>query len=727
MLRFLFMSPIFSKTALSLALCACYSSAFAQDDAIQSSQQLETIEVQAMLPDEKNYAAQHATSLLKTDTPLFETPRSVSVVTQELIKQKQASSVGEALDGVTGVSANPYGRRGFDDFIIRGQVSSDQIFVDGLRLTSSIFSSVELAGIDTVQVLKGPSSVEFGAGAVGGTVNLATKRPQAETFYRGGISYGSYQDVSATFDLNYAPNEYSDKGAFRIVGRVGNKQDPVDEVYFKNYYISPSYTFDLGDQTDLSVVASYQYREFVRQQGLPVYGTLVNNPNATYDETRFAGEPDMPYRYNVYRLGYNLAHHFNDNWTFKQNFAANHIDMDAEVVLVNGTTSNMFSDSSTNSVLLKRNFNNQNRVVTNYAMDNSLHGELNFTNVQHKLSFGVDAYKEQNDYNRKVRSLADLNLNNPVYGAVAGNVTRDTNTNTDSQFIGVYARDQIKLNNNWIFGLAGRYDWAKTKTRVINNLKATETQSQKDDKAFSGSASVMYVWNDKIAPYANYATSFLPTSDTDINGDILDSEKGQQYEVGLKFQGFDNRLQGSLSAYELTRKNVAVASLADSSYSESVGKQVTRGIELEVAADLSNQWNVAFAYSHIPYAKIVDDKEPQRVGLPIDHVPENSASLMTRYYFDASKLGWYLGGGVRYEGAHTAQRPNAIASRSTYAHLPAYTLVDVQTGYKANHWGANFSVKNLFEKHYYSGTTPNGALVTTGLPRTFHFGLTFDF
>lgn len=721
------MSPIFTKTALSLALCTCYSSVFAQNDVAETAQQLETIEVQAMLPDEKNYAAQQATSLLKTDTSLFETPRSVSVVTQELIKQKQASSVGEALDGVAGISANPYGRRGFDDFIIRGQVSSDQIFVDGLRLTSSIFSSVELAGIDTVQVLKGPSGVEFGAGAVGGAVNLTTKRPQAETFYRVGISYGSYQDLSANFDINYAPNENSDKGAFRLVGRVGDKQDPVEHVYFKNYYISPSYTFDLGDKTDLSVVASYQYREFVRQQGLPVYGTLVENPNATYDDTRFMGEPDMPYRYNVYRIGYNLAHHLNDNWTFKQNFAVNHIDMDADVILVNGTTSNMFADSSTNSVLLRRNFNNQDRVVTNYAMDNSLNGELNFGNVQHKLSLGIDAYKEQNDYNRKVRSIANLDLNNPAYNAVAGNITADTDTNVDSQFIGVYARDQIKFNNRWILGLAGRYDWAKTKTHIINNRTGRETQSKKDDKAFTGSASLMYLWNDTLAPYASYATSFLPTSEVDINGDILNPEKGQQYEVGVKFQGFDNRLQGSLSAYELTRKNVAVASLTDSDYYESVGKQVTRGIELEIAADLSNQWNIAFAYSHIPYAKIVEDKEPQRVGLAIDHVPENSASLMTRYYFDDSKLGWYIGGGVRYEGAHTAQRANANAARSTYAHLPSYTLFDVQTGYKAEHWGANFSVKNLFDEHYYSGTTPNAALVTTGLPRTFNFGLTFNF
>lgn len=723
-------TPLYKKTALTIALCSCYSISYAQQG-IEVTQQLETIKVQAMLPDEKNYAAQQANSLLKTDTPLFETPRSVSVVTQELIQQKQSSSVGEALDGVAGVSANPYGRRGFDDFIIRGQVSSDQIFVDGLRLTSSIFSSVELAGTDTVQVLKGPSSVEFGAGAVGGAVNLTTKRPQADTFYRGGLSYGSYQDMSGTFDINYAPNEHSDKGAFRLVGRVGDKNDPVDHVYFKNYYISPSYNFNLGDKTDLSVIASYQYREFVRQQGLPVYGTLTQNPNATYDSSRFTSEPNYPYIYNVYRVGYNLAHYFDNGLNFKQNFAVNHIDMDADVVLTNGTSrSSMFSDRNTNAVLLRRSFNNQNRIVTNYALDNSLHGERNTGALQHKFTVGLDAYHEQNDYHRIQRAINDLDLNNPIYNAQLGTISRNTQTDTRSQFIGLYAKDQIKWDN-WIFNLAGRYDWVKTKTQETalnrNGGISSVTNSQKDDKAFTGSASIMYNWNDKIAPYASYATSFVPVTDTGIDGNILDPEQGKQYEVGIKFQGFDNRLQGSLSAYELTRKNVAVASLEDSNYSESIGKQVTRGLELEVAADLFDRWNIAFAYSHIPYAKIVDDKEPRRVGLPIDHVAKNSANLMTRYYFNNAKLGWYLGGGVRYESDHIAQRPHHNPAQDTYAHLPAYTLFDVQTGYKAPHWGANLSIKNLFDEHYYSGTTPNGALVTTGMPRTFNLGLNFNF
>lgn len=722
----------FQQTTLALALYACYGLTFANDtdhniEAKEIDQTLETIVVEAINPDEEKYVAQTASSILKSDAPLFETPRSVSVITQEQLQQKRATSIAEALDGVAGVSASPYGRRGFDDFIIRGQVSSDQIFVDGLRLTNSIFSSVELTGTDAVQVLKGPSSVEFGAGAAGGAVNLTTKRPQSESFYRAGLNYGSYQNISGTVDLNYAPNE-SEKGAFRLVARAGDQEDPVDYVYFKNYYLSPSYNFNLGEKTDLSLIASYQYREFVRSQGLPVYGGLIHNPNATYDRTRFAAEPDAAYKYDVYRLGHILLHRFDNGWKFKQNFAINHITMDADVVLANGTSpSSMFSDASTNAVTLRRTWDEQTRQVVNYAIDHSLSREFDFGSNQHAISLGVDLYKEDNDYTRISRRLANLNLNNPVYGSIPGAMTRHEHTQTDSHFIGVYARDQIKLKQNWLVGLAGRYDWAKTRVNTTNILTGETSLSSKLDKAFSGSASLMYNWNDVLAPYTSYAISFLPVTDVDVNGQVLNPEKGEQTEVGLKFQGLNNRLQGTLSAYQLTRKDAVVSTLADTTVKENVGKMVTRGVELEVAADVSDQWHVSFAYSHIPYAKIVQDKEPRRVGLPIDHVPEHSANLMTRYYFDTSTLGWYLGGGIRYEGVHVAQRPAANTANDTYARLPAYTLVDVQTGYKAPHWSTNFSVKNLFDKEYYAGTTPNGALVSYGMPRTFNFGINLNF
>ena len=224
---------------------------------------------------------------------LFETAQSISVVTNQQIEQKQAKTISEALEGVAGVSSGQYGRRGWDDFIIRGQISSSQTYIDGLRVQTSdnVLRAEDISGLESIEVVKGPTSVGFGFALPGGLVNLTTKRPQAETAYRGTLSYGSYNLREGTFDINYAPNN-TEKGAFRLVGRVSDQDDPTDYVYFKNYYIAPSYNFDLGEKNDLSVIASYQHREYVRQQGIP-HGN--SSTYKSYSHNLFFGEPDHGY------------------------------------------------------------------------------------------------------------------------------------------------------------------------------------------------------------------------------------------------------------------------------------------------------------------------------------------------------------------------------------------------------------------------------------------------
>ncbi len=300
------------------------SAAYAIED---QSNILPTISIKAQQDKNNDYVATQATSTLKSNAPLFKTAQSVTVITQEQLQQKQAQTLAEALNGVAGVVSGQLGRRGWDDFIIRGQTSSDQVFIDGLRQGQSTFVATEISGMDQVEVLKGPASVNFGLVQPGGMVNMVTKRPQAESFYRSAMTYGSHKLKQATFDINYSPNE-SEKGAFRLNGRISDQNDPTDFVYFKNYYISPSYNFDLGEKTDLSVIASYQHREYLRQQGLPVLGTLLNNPNGALNPKLLISEPSHgAYEADVYRIGYNFAHRFENDWQFKQNFAVQKTEM----------------------------------------------------------------------------------------------------------------------------------------------------------------------------------------------------------------------------------------------------------------------------------------------------------------------------------------------------------------------------------------------------------------
>ena len=668
-----------------------------------SGNQLPTITTQAET-DEKPYAAKTASAVLRSDASLFETAQSISVITNQQIEQKQAKTVAEALDGVAGVTSGQYGRRGWDDFIIRGQISSSQTYIDGLRVQASdnVLRAEDISGLESIEVVKGPTSVGFGLALPGGLVNLTTKRPQAETSYKGALSYGSYGLKEGTFDINYAPNQ-SEKGAFRMVGRVSDQDDPTDYVYFKNQYIAPSYNFDLGDKDDLSVIASYQHREYIRQQGIPYSKGSYKN----YSSSLFFGEPNYGYDVDVYRIGANYAHYFDNDWTFKQNLAVTKTDTKGNAILASGTNT---------LPTIKRAINNQDKQDINYTLDNHLQRNFDFEKINYDVMVGVDMMRERSDYYRRTDTINSFNADNSVYGITSTKLGTPTQELTYSQYAGLYLHNTIKIDDDWIIGLSGRHDW--TQVEIDNVLKNTSTKNS--DNAFTGSASVMYRINDMFAPYVSYSTSFMPVTDAGENGTLLNPEEGKQAEVGVKFQALDQRLQGYVAYYDLTRKNVTEAD-ASGNFSIQTGEQVTKGFEAEMAAALTEQWNVAATYSYIPTAKITESVTASEIGKRSNHVPKNASSLSTEYYFSPDQLGWNIGAGIRYQDSRTAQRS------TDFVYLPSYTLVDVNAGYEAKSWAAGLSIKNLFDKEYLAGTTPNAQLVNWGDPMTVRFNVKFKY
>ena len=687
-----------------LAIMATASHAQSESDLEQpSGNQLPTITTQAET-DEKPYAAKTASAVLRSDAALFETAQSISVITNQQIEQKQAKTVAEALDGVAGVTSGQYGRRGWDDFIIRGQISSSQTYIDGLRVQASdnVLRAEDISGLESIEVVKGPTSVGFGLALPGGLVNLTTKRPQAETSYKGALSYGSYGLKEATFDMNYAPNQ-SAKGAFRVVGRVSDRDDPTDYVYFKNQYIAPSYNFDLGDKDDLSVIASYQHREYIRQQGIPYSKGSYKN----YSSSLFFGEPNYGYDVDVYRIAANYAHYFDNDWTFKQNLAVTKTDTKGNAILASGTNT---------LPTIKRAINNQDKQDINYTLDNHLQRNFDFEKINYDVMVGVDMMRERSDYYRRTDTMNSFNADNPVYGITSTKLGTPTQEITYSQYAGLYLRNTIKIDDDWIIGLSGRHDW--TQVEIDNVLKNTSTKNS--DNAFTGSASVMYRINDMFAPYISYSTSFMPVTDAGENGTLLNPEEGKQAEVGVKFQALDQRLQGYVAYYDLTRKNVTEAD-ASGNFSIQTGEQVTKGFEAEMAAALTEQWNVAATYSYIPTAKITESVTASEIGKRSNHVPKNASSLSTQYYFSPDQFGWNIGAGIRYQDSRTAQRS------TDFVYLPSYTLVDVNAGYEAKSWAAGLSIKNLFDKEYLAGTTPNAQLVNWGDPMTVRFNVKFKY
>lgn len=699
----------YRKSPLALAILPFIVTAtYAQSDSNQSntdSSILPTISIQAQKIDHP-YVAQNAASLLKSDAPLFETAQAVSVVTREQLDQKQATTLAEAINGIAGVVSGQRGRRGWDDFNIRGQSANNQIFIDGLRTSARSAVAVDLSGIDQVQVLKGPASVNFGQVAPGGLVNLVTKRPEAENFARTDLSYGSYDFKQATFDLNYAPQN-TEKGAFRLSGRYADQDDPVDYVYFKNLYISPTYNFNLGEHADLSVIASYQHREYQRYQGAPLVGTLLPSSLGKIDSSFFSGDPASdPYKADVYRAGWNFKYDFGNELVFRQNAAVQKTEMNGGFISL---------QAGGTETAVKRRLEVQDWDYTNYTIDQNLQKTFQFGQITHELLLGFDVMQEKRETLADRCNFASINPFQPHYnqGCITA-LSLNSHSITELQDMGLYARNRIALGDQWIINLSGRYDWAKSSSE--NVLKGTKTDPQ-DDQAFTGNASVMYLANQFVAPYISYATSFIPNIGTDKNDALFEPEKGKQYEIGMKFQSADQQIQGALSWFDLRRQNILVNDPTDINYQITEGEQTTQGIEAEVNAALSDRWTSSVAYAYTYDSKTTKSTELTAIGERLENTPEHTYSLMTRYR-PQGVLGWYVGAGI------TGASATELAGLNV--ELPAYTIYNADAGYDTEHWGAQLSIRNLFDKNYYSGVIDN-RVVAFGNSRQVNFAVKFKY
>lgn len=661
---------------------------------------------------------------LKDDSPLYETAQSISVLTPQQVEQKQASTVAELLKNVAGVSSGVQGRRGWDDFIIRGQVSSNQMYVDGMRvqMSSNNLRAWDVAGADSIEVVKGTTTTGYGMALPSGIVNITSKRPDSETFAKGKVTVGSFNNKEVAYDLNYTPND-SKKGAFRLNGRFSDRDDATDHVFFKDSYIAPSYTFDLGDDTDLTLLGSYQWREYLRQQGLPHNNTInakgektVRNAHENYASSTFFGLPQNIDKQNTLRLGYDFAHVLNDNIKLKSIFAYTKTDTDGNPTLATGY--NKFYENGQ----ITRQVNTQDKNDTMLTMDNRLEAYFDTGSFNHELTVGLDLLREKSSYViTRANANEKFDANAPDYTYTGtGKVSKTRDWLTRTQYAGLYAKDNIRYND-WIFGAGVRHDWASTEQ--ADGLTAKTAKAS--DTAWTGNVSVMYDYQGKFAPYVSVGTSFLQNTDIGADGKTLDPETGQNREIGVKFQGFDKHLQGYVSAYDITRKNVAETVYDDKgeaqNYSALVGEQRTKGIELETALVLNNQWNISGSYTHTPTAKITKSTTTADIGKRISQIPKHSASVSTQYHFSPDRLGWYVGGGIRYQGERTAWRG------TSFIDLPAYTVLDAKAGYEAKNWGLGLAVKNLTDKNYLIGTTPNSQLVSYGEPRNIRATLTFKY
>ena len=683
-------------TTWSLACVAWQGVAFAQATEPAPQGTLPEISVTASPSDSKPYGtATKAVKANMSSIPLSETPQSITVLPPALLESQQAQSLGDALNHVAGVVSQTFGRRGWDDFIIRGQTASDAVFVDGLRTSSSNRVAQELFGFEGVEVLKGPASLLYGQVMPGGLVSMTSKRPQSDASGAAALTVGSFGFREATFDVNQ-PLSDSGKAAFRINGLVMNSDDPTDHVFFKSRFIAPTLSLDLGPRTDLTLLSSYQDRQYVRQQGLPVSGSVQSNPNGKLSLSTFTGETTQnPYQGYQSRVGYALTHRFDSGWTLYQN--ARH----QEYQLTGQLTS--ISSLAANGYTLKRSVTDQNYDGTNNAIDTHVQKLVASDWGSHEITLGTDYSRDQEHTLSRTCTVASLNVYDPVYGAaITCPASYKTNSLVTTRDFGVYGRDQLLLTDKMRVVLGLRHDTLSVSTD--NALKGTHQGNPAS--ATTGSVALMYEVHPGVRPYLSYATSFFPNTGVDAENQTFKPESGKQIEAGVKWD-LAPRISLTAAVYDLRRRNVLQTDPNNTDYSIAVGEQTTQGAELGVSADFESGLSLFGGYAYND-AKVTEAgaADASTVGQRLNNVPRNSFTLSSRYRLHDAWKGWELNGAIRGQDQARAY---------TYD-IPGYAVADLGIGYSSGHWRTAFNVKNVFDKHYYVGGV--AAAVAVGTERT---------
>ncbi|HTK01702.1 MAG TPA: TonB-dependent siderophore receptor [Bordetella sp.] len=676
--------------ASTLTLAAC----FAWPAAAQNTQQLPVISVTGDAVETadgpvQGYVATRSSAGSKTDTALVDVPQSVSVVTRQQMDDQAAQTLDQALRYVPGVYSQDNDLR-FDQLTIRG-FDADS-YLDGMKLNQTTWFAnprIDPYFLERIDVLRGPASVLYGQASPGGLVDMVSKRPTADPLHSIEMGIGNDQRYQLGFDFG-GPVDQDGKWLYRVTGLGRDANTQTGHIEEQRVGIAPALTWQPSSDTSLTLLGSYQYDpEGGLFNPVPAYGTAKWNPNGRLHPDDYLGDPDRDrFRRTQYSAGYLLEHRFNDLLQVRQNVRYLHDDVD---YYQTSLSSPLTQDQR--SAYMWANINHEH--LSQFTIDNQAQFDFSTGPLRHTLLAGVDYQYLQNDIRRGGQYFGDypIDIFNPDYsGFPRVPITVDETTRL-AQF-GGYLQEQLRWDR-WLLTLGGRQDYASTRDAQDSAMTGSSLASSRTgDHAFTWRGALSYKFDNGIAPYASYATSFQPQSGTDWNGNPFIPTRGKQYEVGIKFQPAAIRSYATVAVYDLRQTNVVTPDPDPGHPQASVqsGEVRSRGVELEAHAELSREFSLIASYAYLD--NVVTKSNDATQGKHPTGVPKQMASTWADYTIRGGDLnGLGFGGGVRYVGETYGSPDNDFV-------LPARVLVDAAVHYDTGRWRFALNASNLFNKEY---------------------------
>jgi iron complex outermembrane receptor protein len=661
-----------------------------------NSTDLEHIEVKGSFFND--YKVDNANGAMRTSTSLLDTAQSVTVISDIIINEQLATTLGEVLSNDASLTAGSK-QRNREVFNLRGfELSSSTGYLrDGHQHWSHYQQPIEI--LQQVEVIKGPSSILYGQSGPGGLINMVTKKPTAQTLFNASADVDQHGSTRFMLDASGALTDAEDLRARGILV----KQD-VD--YWREYQNGENRERDrfLGafivdyDISDNALVRVH-YDRTDDEAGLDTGAWIDDNANVIGDDKTIR---DMSWAFTditVENAGIDFKVFLNDNWQVKLGYNEQTFERQ-RFESAPRKPGNFVEGDSYES----RPYDRFDDWQFKTAFIDFI-GEFETAGVHHQLLIGANSLDY---YYGQRRTSADS------FNFIAGQAepsrptvsykTDDTISETEYDYYGIYVQDLITFSPQWQLSLGGRYD--------------KQTREDANNESFVPKVGVLYHPNASATIYASYSEGFEPQgSDTLVNEDDinngmkLDAVTSEQKEIGVKWQLFDDRLMLSGALFDISKNGTLVTETLDIpvgdliSETNQIGEQRHKGIELTAQGAATDR---LFVMASTMYLDANYERDEDLEGKRPTDAPKWSASLWTRYELNDAIA---FNAGAFYEGERFADSANTITK-------DAYTRVDVGATYKLKvsktDVNLRLNIENLFDEDYLAGGGTNNVTIGEG-------------
>jgi len=645
----------------------------------------------------------------------LETPQAKLTIDEETLRNAGVVDLVQALDLSASASRqNNFGGL-WNSFAIRGFIGDENLpsnfLVNGFNAGRGFGGARDLAGIESVEVLKGPRAALYGRGEPGGTINLVTKRPTFETAGEVTVSTGRWNTNRVDFDYT---SPLSEDIAIRIVGAYEDAESFRDTVETEKRMLSPSIAWRISDDSQLIYELEYSDQEAPFDRGV----LAINGALGAIPSSRFLGEPGYgPIEADV--LGHQLEfrHDFDGNWGALLAFNSRDTSLQG-----------LASENGFRAPDASGDFGRFSRIRdydASYTMLRAeLSGSFDIGGLNHRVIIGIDSDEFENDqFALRDRSTdQSINIFNPVYGnspasglSLGGHVNRVET----QESVGFYVQDQISLTEQLELRIGARVD---NYDQNLLNRRSNKASSYSETQV-TPQLGVVYQARDDLSLYAVYGENFRPLSGaTDANG--LDPNLSESTEIGVKFSLAGGALSGNFAIFDLEQSNIATF---DADYNPTaIGAAESSGFEFDLTGNITESTSVWLSYANIDAQTLNDYTDYISynfipAGSNLLNVAENQATLQIA---EATQFGGKpltLIGTLVYVGDRSGQ-----FGHPTFE-LPSYTTLRVAADYQVSEsLGVSAEINNLFDEEFYTNSYSN-TWVQPGAPTWWRLSATYSF